>query len=89
MTWVVIQTGERCYHVLPSDERGHHADKVCLCAPASTYEWNSLMRTGGEIITHNAYDGRERWEDSVKTDYYADIFTAWENIEGMDSWPRL
>jgi hypothetical protein len=44
------------YHVLPLDDlKPHVMNEACACEP-STEE-------GGQVIVHNAYDGREFFED--------------------------
>lgn len=46
-------------HVLPlNDIKDHNESKFCKCEPR--------VEEDGKLIIHNAYDGREFFEDAIK-----------------------
>lgn len=57
--WNVIMINERSWHVTPIDDLKVHntLSDHCQCLPRVDYQPN-----GNRIVVHNAYDGREFWE---------------------------
>lgn len=49
------------YHILPvNDLKEHEEETDCHCEP--TVEWHE----GGLVVIHNAYDGRELYEEAER-----------------------